>query len=132
MAKPSWMSFRFFIPFLVVTLLVVGVACGEAATTAPEATSPPAATEAPTQAPDPTDAPETPDSGEDTATPVPTPEVTEAPEPTEPPAPEGPHGHLRVAFGDIGSYQAHPCTTGSPAVQFITMTAFEGLVSQRR
>ena len=129
MAKPSWMSFRFFIPFLVVTLLVVGVACGEAATTAPEATSPPAATEAPTQAPDPTDAPETPDSGEDTATPVPTPEVTEAPEPTAPPAPEGPYGHLRVAFGDIGSYQAHPCTTGSPAVQFITMTSFEGLVS---
>ena len=29
----------------------------------------------------------------------------------------------------MGSYQAHPCTTGSPAVQFITQAAFEGLLT---
>ena len=83
-----------------------------------------------TDAPDPTEAPAPIDEEEDRATPVPTvAQVTPAPEATEAPSADAPYGHLRVAFGDIGSYQAHPCTTGSPAVQFITMTSFEGLVS---
>ena len=59
MSKRPWLSFRFFVPMLIVSLLAIAVACGESATTAPEPTSPPAATDAPapTDAPEPTDAP---------------------------------------------------------------------------
>ena len=144
MIRRRWMSFNFIVPALVALLLAVAISCGGDATTAPAETTAPPATDAPeapdapeatpapdapeaTPAPDAPEATPAPDEPEDTATPAPEPEVTAAP--TEAPVTDAPYGELRVAFGDIGSYQAHPCTTGSPAVQFITMTAFEGLVS---
>ncbi len=128
MPKRPWMSFRFFVPMLIVSLLAIAVACGESATTAPEATAPPAATDAPTQAPDPTEAPQ-PSDDDEPATPVPTAVVTKAPAPTAPaPVSTEPHGNLRVAFKEMGSYKGHPCYTSYPAKQYITMAAFENLL----
>ena len=128
MPKRTWMSFKFFVPMLIVSLLAIAVACGESATTAPEATSPPAATDAPTQAPDPTEAPQ-PSDDDEPATPVPTAVVTEAPAPTAAaPVSTEPHGNLRVAFKEMGSYKGHPWSTSSPTKQYTTMAAFESLL----
>lgn len=130
MFRQQLKNFRIVWPMLVALLLVIAVSCGgdDADTTAPAATALPPATTAPEVT--------TPDDGTSddttaaaTAAPVPTsvPDATAAPAAEE--DGDGPHGSLRVAFSLMGSYQAHPCTTGSPAVQFITQAAFEGLMA---